>query len=151
MIHKTRSRLPNHVRIVFELPACVWADKIFLCAEFNDWHETELPMRQERDGVWRITVDLPANKQFAFRYIVDGHWRTDFHADGCRLNRYGSEDSIVITEIPAPVPVPVEGKGLIHEHEDEEFHSPLLAHDESTQTAPAPATFEKNSPKPTVP
>ena len=148
MIHKTRSRLPNHVQVVFELPACVWADKIFLSGEFNDWHKSDLPMRQERDGVWRVAIDLPAGKQFAFRYIVDGHWQTDYHADGCRVNKYGSEDSLVITEMPAPEPIPAEGKGLIHEHEDEEPSASLNANSETISIASVPPRFEENNTQP---
>ena len=81
MLRKSHSPLPGHIRVSFELPACIWADRIYLSAEFNDWDETALPMRQERDGIWRVTVDLPIGHQFEFRYIVDGKCQSDSHAD----------------------------------------------------------------------
>ena len=39
MIHKTQSPLPGHVRVVFELPSCIWADRIFVVGDFNHWNE----------------------------------------------------------------------------------------------------------------
>ena len=40
MIHKYRSSLPGHVTVVFELPASVWAGRIYLTGDFNDWYGT---------------------------------------------------------------------------------------------------------------
>lgn len=99
MINKKISPLCGHVRVTFELPSCIWADRIFVSGEFNQWDETQLRMRQGRDGVWRAEVDLPANRQFEFRYVIDGKWQTDYHADGSRSNQYGSENSVVDTSL----------------------------------------------------
>ncbi|MDQ3247863.1 MAG: isoamylase early set domain-containing protein [Chloroflexota bacterium] len=100
MIRKTSSPQPDHVRIIFELPACLWADRIFLVGDFNGWCESATPMRQDRDGIWRATLDLPVGGQHEFRYLIDGHWKTDSHADGFAGNRYGSENSVVNVETP---------------------------------------------------
>lgn len=100
MIHKLRSSIPGHVRVVFELPACVWADRIYLSGDFNNWSRTELPLHQDRDGVWRAALDLPAGRRYQFRYLVDGQWRTDYHADGYAPNEYGSQNSILLAETP---------------------------------------------------
>lgn len=95
MIHKMPSSQPGHVRIVFELPACIWADRIFLVGEFNQWCKESIPFVQGRDGVWRATVDLPCGRSYQFRYLVDGSWQTDYHADGWVDNDYGSQNSVV--------------------------------------------------------
>ena len=95
MIKKAASPLPGHVRITFELPASMWADHIFLTGDFNNWADSDLPMRQSRDGIWRASLDLRAGRFYEFRYIVDGNWQTDYHADGFSSNRYGSHNSIV--------------------------------------------------------
>lgn len=103
MIHKSitpplvnRSPL---VRVTFELPSCTWACRIFVCGDFNDWSANSLQMRQDRDGVWRASIDLPPNQQFEFRYLIDGNWQTDYHADGWSDSGYGSENSIVDTSL----------------------------------------------------
>jgi 1,4-alpha-glucan branching enzyme len=82
MIHKTPSNRPGYFYIVFELPSCIWADQIAVTGDFNQWDRSALPMKQGRDGVWRACLELAAGKVYAFRYVVDGRWQTDHHADG---------------------------------------------------------------------
>ncbi len=110
MIRKTVSPKPHHVRVIFELPACIWADHVFLVGDFNDWNVTATPFVQGRDGVWRAVLDLPEGRTYQFRYLVDGNWQTDFHADGWIQNEYGSQNSLVIATLaqtePAPTPQP---------------------------------------------
>jgi hypothetical protein len=105
MIHKMISPLPGHVRVVFELPSCLWADRIFLVGDFNQWDEKATPMKQDRDGIWRATVDLRYGAQVEFRYLIDGQWRTDYHADGHTQNSFGSENSLVRAELPELIAV----------------------------------------------
>jgi hypothetical protein len=100
MLQKVPSPLPGHVRVIFELPSCVWADRIFLVGDFNAWNEQATPMKQERDGVWRATVDLAQGTRCEFRYQIDGQWQTDYHADGFAGNSYGSDNSVVHAVLP---------------------------------------------------
>ena len=106
MIHKTQSPLPGYVRVIFELPSCIWADRIFLVGDFNHWDQRATPMCQERDGVWRAAIDLKAGTQAQFRYLIDGQWRTDYHADGYLHNEFGSENSVVHADWPAELLMP---------------------------------------------
>ena len=103
MIYKIPSPLTGHVRIVFELPSCLWADRIFLVGDFNQWQENVTPMQQDRDGVWRATVDFPKGSSCQFRYLIDGQWKTDYHADGFAQSGYGAENSVVHATLPIPV------------------------------------------------
>ena len=102
MIKKAESPIPGHVRITFELPASMWADHIFLTGDFNNWGQYDLPMRQERDGVWRTSLDLRVGQFYEFRYVVDGNWQTDYHADGFSSNKHGSYNSIVNASLAIP-------------------------------------------------
>jgi 1,4-alpha-glucan branching enzyme len=104
MIRKLPSTHPGVVRIVFELPACVWADRIFVSGDFNGWSTDNLAMVQERDGVWRATIELPANRRYQFRYLIDGQWQTEWHADGFADSGHGSQNSVLETSLPAAVP-----------------------------------------------
>lgn len=104
MIYKTQSPVPGHVRVTFELPSCVWADRIFLVGDFNGWDEHTTPMQQDRDGVWRATVDLAYGSRCEFRYLIDGHWQTDYHADGQQSNTFGTENSVVCATLPGRQP-----------------------------------------------
>ena len=113
MIRKHRSPLSGHVRVVFELPSCVWADRIYLTGDFNNWQANDIALQQTRSGVWQATLDLPLGKTYQFRYVIDGQWRTDSHADGISDNNLGSQNSIVVAELPEAEPF--ETPGLIHE------------------------------------
>ena len=114
MIRKYRSPIPGHIRVVFELPSCVWADRISLTGDFNEWRENDIMLQQARSGVWQATVDLPLGARYQFRYIVDGQWTTDSHADGMSDNEFGSQNSVVIATLPESEQMQ-ETPGLIHE------------------------------------
>ncbi len=115
MIHKTVVSGCNMVRVTFELPSCIWADRIFVTGDFNEWTRSATPMRQGRDGVWRATVELASGQRFQFRYLIDGQWQTDWHADGSVVNSYGSENSLVDTSIVSLRSPDVMQGALVHE------------------------------------
>lgn len=115
MIHKTVVSGCNMVRVTFELPSCIWADRIFVTGDFNEWTRSATPMRQGRDGVWRATVELASGQRFQFRYLIDGQWQTDWHADGFVVNSYGSENSLVDTSIVSLRSPDVMQGALVHE------------------------------------
>jgi 1,4-alpha-glucan branching enzyme len=102
MIIKGPTTQSGKVRVTFELPSTMWAERVNLVGEFNDWDTRSLPMTRNRDEAkWRVTIDLEPGCQYRFRYLVDGkQWYNDWHADDYAENPYGSDDSIV--EIPAP-------------------------------------------------
>lgn len=100
MIRKIAAPTPGYVRVLFELPSCLWADRIFLVGDFNQWNDTATPMHQGRDGVWRATVDLPHGSSYEFRYLIDGKWTSDSHADGFAQNSYGVSNSVVHALLP---------------------------------------------------
>lgn len=102
------------IRVVFELPSCTWACHISVCGDFNDWKTDATPMRQDRDGVWRAVVELPANQRFQFRYLIDGHWQSDDHADGWEENSYGGTNSVVDTGMPVRRSEAQEGRSSVH-------------------------------------
>jgi 1,4-alpha-glucan branching enzyme len=101
MIDKTLSPLPQHVRVVFELPAHLWADQVFVVGDFNGWDICATPLHQARDGRWRAVVDLPHGSQYQFRYLIDGRWLADAYADGFAIGLDGTENSIVEASLPA--------------------------------------------------
>jgi 1,4-alpha-glucan branching enzyme len=117
MIKKQASPIPGHVRVVFELPSCTWADKIFLSGDFNEWRSGDIPLRQDRNGVWRAVLDLPIGTSYQFRYLIDGEWRTDFHADGCTDNLFGSQNSLLIAELAEAETIAHRTTGLVHDRQ----------------------------------
>ena len=102
MIKKEPAGKKGFVRITFELPSNMWAERVNLVGEFNDWDTTATPMSRHRsDANWKATLDLEQGKQYRFRYLVDGkEWLNDWHADDHVENPYGSYDSVI--DLTAP-------------------------------------------------
>ncbi len=96
------------VRVTFVLPSAIWAERVNLVGEFNDWDTRATPMTHNRsDANWKVAVELPAGRRYRFRYLVDGReWHNDLRADDHVENPYGSYDSILdLTEYgEAPPP-----------------------------------------------
>ncbi|MGY6562092.1 MAG: isoamylase early set domain-containing protein [Luteibaculaceae bacterium] len=58
------------------------ANEIFVVGDFNGWNVSEHPMKKLKDGTFKVTLDLEANKEHQFRYLVDGHrWLNESEAD----------------------------------------------------------------------
>jgi 1,4-alpha-glucan branching enzyme len=114
VIRKYPSPVSGHVRVVFELPSSIWADRIYLTGDFNNWCEHDIRLQQTRNAVWQATVDLPMGRHYEFRYLIDGQWHTDFHADGYAENILGSSNSVVVAELNESELV-VENTGLMQE------------------------------------
>jgi hypothetical protein len=94
------STIPNYVCITFELPASIGAAHIFVIGDFNQWCSTTTPMRQDHDGIWRATIDLPWGVRSEFRYLIDGQWKTDYYADGLAAGLYSTGNSVVYAILP---------------------------------------------------
>jgi 1,4-alpha-glucan branching enzyme len=97
MIQKEITKKRNVARVTFELPSNMWAERVNLVGEFNDWDTTATPMTRNRsDANWRATIELKTGRRYRFRYLVDGkEWLNDWHADDHDENPYGSYDSVV--------------------------------------------------------
>ncbi|MBK8046252.1 MAG: hypothetical protein IPK16_03450 [Anaerolineales bacterium] len=55
--------------------------------------------------MWRASIDMPMGKYYEFRYIIDGRWQTDFHADGNANNSFGSRNSVIDLTLVVALPV----------------------------------------------
>jgi 1,4-alpha-glucan branching enzyme len=97
----SKEPLPDgqHVRVTFELPSAIWAERVNLVGDFNDWDSTRDEMRQEgTDGNWRITLTLALGREYQFRYLVNGRdWHNDWRADHYAPNEFGTDNSVVVT------------------------------------------------------
>jgi 1,4-alpha-glucan branching enzyme len=106
MLYKSRSPVQGFVRVIFELPSSVWADRICLAGDFNDWKQNDIHLQQIDSGKWQVSMDLPEGRRYEFCYIIDGQWRTDYHADYIVDYMDASQNSIVITDIHNLPPLP---------------------------------------------
>ena len=98
MLSKKPVKGSEFTSVTFRLPAPKKAKSVRLLGEFNDWSAERHSMKRRKDGTWSLTVRLPRDQQFRFRYLVDGtEWVTDDEADGHETNEYGGSNGIVRT------------------------------------------------------
>lgn len=69
------------------------AKSVLLAGDFTYWQEWPIPMRLERGGRWKATVEL-APGTYHYRFIVDGRWQGDAENQIHTPNPYGGEDSV---------------------------------------------------------
>jgi 1,4-alpha-glucan branching enzyme len=73
------------------------AANVSLVGDFNDWSRDTIPMKRLKNGTFTATLTLEPNKEYHFRYLVDGqHWANDWSADKYVPNAHGSDDSVVV-------------------------------------------------------
>ena len=65
---------------------------------FNNWNPKTLPMRpMSEPGWWTATTTIEPGEHF-FRYVADGHWYTDFAANGVEKNKHGWNSILIVPE-----------------------------------------------------
>jgi 1,4-alpha-glucan branching enzyme len=96
MLTKRFFKTKDEAEVTFEHPVPS-AEKVELVAEFNDWQPVTMKF-SKKDNLFRCKLRLPVDKQFHFRYLVDGKdWHNDHQADSYVANEFGTENSLVDT------------------------------------------------------
>ena len=88
-------------KVTFRLPkeAAPNAKMVTIVGDFNDWKITETKMIKLKSGDFKATVEMPCNREYSFRYLIDSdNWENDWFADKYIPNQFGGEDSVVILD-----------------------------------------------------
>jgi hypothetical protein len=86
-------------RVTFRLPRenARGAHYVSLAGDFNGWNSARSPMRRLENGDFILTLELDGNRQYQFRYLVDGvQWENDHDADRYARNASGDKVSVLI-------------------------------------------------------
>jgi len=79
------------------------ARSVHLAADFTEWQQRAIPMKQVSDGLWSTAVTLPAGT-YQYRFFVDGEWRDDPECTVRAPNSYGTQNMVrVVPEAPPAV------------------------------------------------
>ncbi|MFT5617676.1 MAG: 1,4-alpha-glucan branching enzyme [Arenicella sp.] len=73
------------------------AKKAFVVGDFNEWNPKADEMKALKDGGFTTTIDLESNKEYAFRYLLDGkNWVNDDKADKYVSSEFGDSKNCII-------------------------------------------------------
>ncbi len=98
MLTKRYLKSINVTKVTFYTPASLDAEAVNLVGDFNDWSEKATPMEMLKDGRFKIVIELEPEKEYQFRYLVNGtEWHNDPEADRYDPNPFHGDNSVVIT------------------------------------------------------
>ena len=86
-------------RVTFRLPkeAAPDARSVNIVGDFNNWSLSETPMKRLRNGDFTLTLELPCDREYSFRYLVDANrWEKDWFADKHIPGESGVDNSVVV-------------------------------------------------------
>lgn len=97
--------LKTKCKVTFVLPEEIAdsAETAYLVGSFNDWDENATPMEMKetkKGKSFEATLDLALDQEFQFRYLVNGRWHNDYHADRYVPNPFVGDNSVVSTHNP---------------------------------------------------
>ena len=75
------------------------ADKVQLLGDFNNWNvEEAVELKKFKNGSFKTTLDLDVEKEYQFKYLMDGtKWENDGAADKYVNNGISAEDNFVVS------------------------------------------------------
>ncbi len=74
------------------------AKSVCIVGDFNNWRKKATPMKSLKNGAFTATIDLEPNKEYQFKYILDGtEWENDWNADRYIPSPIGNWDNSVVT------------------------------------------------------
>jgi 1,4-alpha-glucan branching enzyme len=91
---KSKGISTTKIQFVFPAPE---AQKVSLGGTFNNWDDLANPMKKDKKGIWKLTLDLKPGR-YEYRYIVDDKWENDPSSAGCVPNDFGSTNCVRIVE-----------------------------------------------------
>ncbi len=88
---KVKAKSGKKVIFEFFAPSAV---KVSVVGTFNQWNCEKDLMKNEGDGRWKATLELPVGR-YEYRYSVDGIWQNDQRPVECIPNAFGSWNCVL--------------------------------------------------------
>ncbi len=79
------------VEFTYYAPA---AKKVCLAGKFNSWNTSSLPMKKDKDGVWKLSIKLQPGRH-EYKYFVDGAWAQNVPCSDKVPNPFGTYNCIM--------------------------------------------------------
>lgn len=82
-------------KVTFSVPAKD-ASQVTVLGTFNEWNEEKaLQLKKLKNGTFKGAVELERDNSYEFRYLVDGSFLNDEHADAYKTNEFGGENAVL--------------------------------------------------------
>jgi len=67
---------------------------VFLAGEFNNWDTKSLPMKKDKDGVWKATIKLLPGR-YEYKLFADNAWIEDLSGAELVSNPFGTQNFVM--------------------------------------------------------
>ncbi len=71
------------------------AQSVFLAGDFNEWNISSHPLKRDRKGLWKISLNLNPGR-YEYRFLVDGEWQNDPNCVDFAENPFGTLNCLKI-------------------------------------------------------
>jgi len=88
---KSVARSGKDVEISFCAPE---ATEVYVAGEFNRWDTRSLPMKKDKDGVWKAKVKLLPGRH-EYKLFADGAWVEDIPGADSVPNAFGTPNFVI--------------------------------------------------------
>ncbi|NWF94034.1 MAG: isoamylase early set domain-containing protein [Syntrophaceae bacterium] len=70
---------------------------VFIAGSFNQWNLSAHPLKQDKKGVWKISLPLGSGR-YEYRFLVDGQWQNDPNCSSFIENPFGTLNCLRVVE-----------------------------------------------------
>ncbi len=82
----------KQIEFVLDAPKAL---SVCLAGTFNEWDAGKTPLKRDRHGIWRTTLQLTPGRH-QYRFVVDGKWISDPTAKESIDNQLGETNSVAL-------------------------------------------------------
>jgi len=79
-------------KVTFSLEAPE-AAHVYLAGDFNGWNTASHPLKKDKTGVWKVSVNLVPGI-YEYLFFVEGGWQGDPQATECVANPFGAYNCV---------------------------------------------------------
>jgi 1,4-alpha-glucan branching enzyme len=73
------------------------ATNVYVAGEFNGWNTESLPMKKDKDGVWRSKVQLLPGR-YEYKLFADNAWIENLPGTEAIPNPFGTQNFIILVK-----------------------------------------------------
>jgi 1,4-alpha-glucan branching enzyme len=88
---KTGKKTYKNVEISFYFPEAM---SVYVAGEFNGWDTQSLPMKKDKDGVWRSKIKLFPGRH-EYKLFADNGWIENLPGAEAIPNPFGTQNFII--------------------------------------------------------
>lgn len=85
------AEIAGNVEFTFHSPEAM---SVYVAGEFNSWNRESLPMKKDKDGIWRAKVKW-LHGRYEYKLFADNAWVEDLPDTETVFNPFGTKNFII--------------------------------------------------------